>query len=533
MKRILFSTIFICLVGLCITLLSNGPAATTPASAMGGTFSGYITSEPDNLDPARGVDVSEANVQSKIFDGLVSYDEKMNLYGNLAETWTVSPDGKEYVFNLRENIKFHCGQPLTARDVVFSFDRIFDPQTGSPRTWVLEKIVGTNERLEGETTQVSGIEAIDDHKVKITLETPFAPFISLLTMPACYILPSGSAASIKDRTFFSKPSGTGPYRLTERVRDSYIKLEAYSGYHGQKAMIAAMELRIIPEPMSAEMEFESGNLDILQLHPSNYERMSANPTHADRITDVPALNVYYVGFNNQVAPFNDKRVRQALNMLIDRDLIIKAMFQGRAVPARGSIPPGILGHSKDAPGFNYNPEKAAQLLKEAGFDKANPLSFSLFQRSSQAAFEITRLIQGELKKHGIKVELKPMEWSALRDSINKGEAPAFYISWFGDYPDGENFLFPLFHSSNWGSGGNRARFKSAEVDSMIEEAVKIQDEKKRAQAYDMINRKVTEMAPWLYLWHSSESYLTSSNVKNLDFSPMYFCDKGLSIKLNR
>jgi len=169
------------------------------------------------------------------------------------------------------------------------------------------------------------------------------------------------------------------------------------------------------------------------------------------------------------------------------------------------------------------------LLKEAGYTRRKPLSFDLYQRSSQAAFEITRILQGELKKHGVQVNLKPMEWSALKDAVSKGEAPAFYMSWFGDYPDGENFLYPLFHSKNWGSGGNRARFKNDEVDRMIEESVKIQDMDRRAEAYDRINRKIADQAPWIYLWHASESYLTSSRVSNIDYSPMFFCDKGLTL----
>jgi peptide/nickel transport system substrate-binding protein/oligopeptide transport system substrate-binding protein len=355
--------------------------------------------------------------------------------------------------------------------------------------------------------------------------------MSLLTMPACYILPHKSSEAISSKSFFEKPAGTGPFKIAKRVRDSYIRLLANKNYFDSKPSVKVIELRIIPENMKAEMEFESGNLDLLQLYPANYQRFKANPQHAARIHNVPAMNVFYIGFNNQKAPFNDVRVRKALNMLLDREKIIAAIYQGRAVPANGSIPPGISGFDAEHRGYGYNPEKGLRLLKEAGFDKKNPLTFDLFQKSAQAAFEITRLIQGELKKHGVVVNLKPMEWSALKDSISKGEAPSFYLSWFGDYPDGENFLYPLFHSKNWGSGGNRARFKNAEIDKMIEEAVKIQDIDLRSQAYSRINKKIYEQAPWLYLWHCSESYLTSPQVENIDFSPLFFCDKALTLDM--
>lgn len=530
MKRILFSTVFISLMAFVASLLLSAPAETNP-SCFRGTFSSYLSSEPVNLDPARGVDVNEATVQAKVFDGLVRYDEKMRLVGNLAESWSVSAEGKEFVFKLKQNVVFHNGHKLTAADVVFSLDRLLDPEVGSPRTWVLEKVEGSAERMKGETSVVAGITAVDDYTVSIRLIAPFAPFMSLLTMPACYILPDECKDAIKDHGFFEKPAGTGPFRITERVRDSFIRLVANESYHDVKPQLAKIELRIIPENMKAEMEFESGNLDLLQLYPANYERFKADPEFAANIHDVPALNVFYVGFNNQVAPFNDIRVRRALNMLVDREKIIKAVYQGRAVPANGSIPPGISGFSTTPTGLGYNPEEGKRLLKEAGYTKGKPLAFDLYQRSSQSAFEITRLLQGELKKHGVQVTLKPMEWSALKDAVSKGEAPAFYMSWFGDYPDGENFLYPLFHSKNWGSGGNRARFKSDEIDSMLDESVKIQDAERRSEAYDRINRRVAEQAPWIYLWHCSESYLTGAKVSNVDFSPMFFCDKGLTLSV--
>lgn len=530
MKRILFSMVFVGLMAFSANLILNSPARTNTAVGSG-IFSGYLSSEPANLDPARGVDVNEAGVQAKVFDGLVRYDEKMKLVGNLAESWSVSADGREYVFKLREDVIFHNGQKLTAADVVFSLDRILDPGVASPRTWVLEKVEGAAERMNGSAAAVVGIAVVDDYRVSIKLVSPFAPFMSLLTMPACYILPHESAEAIKNRTFFEKPAGTGPFKMIERVRDSYIRLVANERYVGTQPRLAELELRIIPENMKAEMEFESGNLDLLQLYPSNYQRFRADPVQQARIHDVPAMNVFYIGFNNQMPPFDDVRVRKALNMLIDREKIIEAVYQGRAVAARGSIPPGISGSNLSGKGYDYNPEEGLRLLKEAGFNRKNPLKFDIYQKSAQAAFEITRLLQGELKKHGVQVNLKPMEWSALKDSINKGEAPAFYLSWFGDYPDGENFLYPLFHSNNWGSGGNRARFKSGEVDRMIEEAVRIQDADLRGQAYERINSKVYEQAPWLYLWHCSESYITSPRVSNIDFSPLFFCDKALTLSV--
>ena len=246
-------------------------------------YSTYISSEPSNLDPARGVDVNEASIQSRIFDGLVRYNEKMELVPDLAESWEISNDGCEYIFNLRKNITFHNGQKFTSADVVFSLDRILDPKTGSPRTWVLEKVVGADERMKGKSEKTSGINALDEYRVSIRIKEPFAPFMSLLTTPACYILPSESKDSFKESDFFNKPVGTGPFFVKDRVRDSYIHLAANENYFLGKPKVGNILVRIITENLKAELEFESDTIDLLQLYPSNYDRFKSMPKYTDRI----------------------------------------------------------------------------------------------------------------------------------------------------------------------------------------------------------------------------------------------------------
>lgn len=495
------------------------------------TFTMYLPSEPTNLDPARGVDVHEAKVQSKIFDGLIKYNSKMQLVGCLAENWQISEDGTVYKFNLKKGVIFHDGTLLKAKDAVYSLNRLLSPKVASPRRWVLEKVAE------------NGIKAIDDYTLEIKLAEPFAPFISLLTMPSCYILPADKLENANDAqisAFFEKPCGTGAFSVTERVRDSHIILEANNKYHGKKAEIKKMIIRVIPENMKAEMEFESGSIDMLALGTSNYAKYKAQEKYKNKITDVATLNVYYVGFNNRVAPFSDVRVRQALNMLIDRDSIIKSVYSGRAVAAKGSIPPGIGGYDANLKGYTYNLEEAKRLLNEAGYccggeengkNGLKTLEFDFYHRAQQDSFEICRFIQGELKKAGVVANLKSMEWSALKDAINKGEAPAFFMNWFADYPDGENFLYPVFHSKNLGSGGNRAGFINPEIDKMLDECVKITDTEKREAVYAQINAKVVEQVPWIYLWHSSESFLLGDRVKHMEFSPVYFCDNGTDIQI--
>ena len=537
MKKIVIFIVIICIGAIFFNIMSN---SSCDFDGQGNQFTMYLSSEPTNLDPAKGVDVNEGTVQSKIFDGLVKYDGEMKLIPSLAESYSVNDEGTIYSFTLKRDVKFHNGEKLTTKDVLFSLGRICAATTASPRQWVLEKVKGFEDVKED--FKVAGIQAIDDYKLTIELKEPFAPFLSLLTMPACYILPSQAVKEDEKGEFFEKPIGTGPFSVTERVRDSHIRLAANPEYHAEKSQLDEMIVRIIPETMKAEMEFESGNLDLLQLYPTNYDRFKAEPKLAEKIVDIPALNTFYVGFNNQAAPFNDVRIRKALNMLIDREALIKAIYNGRAVAAKGSIPPNISGYSENTKGYQLDLAKAKTLLNEAGYalgqdDKTNSglktLEFDLYHRAVQSAFEICRFIQGELEKHGVKANLKSMEWSALKDAINKGEAPAFYMSWYGDYPDGENFLYPIYHSKNFGAGGNRAQFSNPKIDHLLDEAIKIQDETQRNEAYAKINQLVVDQAPWLYLWHCSESYITSPRVKNIHFTPIFFMDNGVSIAVNQ
>lgn len=529
-KKNIFFVIFLGIACIVYIIFREKVGSTSPTTEK--VFKAYLTSEPSNLDPAKGTDVNEGIIQSKVFDGLVMYDENMNIVGNLAESWDISADGKIYTFRLKRNIKFHNGQDFTAKDVVFSFERLLDPKVASPRSWVLEKVVGAKEKLEGKENIVKGLRIIDPYTLEIELIEPYAPFLALLSMPAAYILPSESEEKINKKDFFEKPIGTGPFRVVARQRDSFIKLEAYQNYHGIKPKVHTLEYRIIPDTLKAQLEFEAGNIDILQLHPNNIEKYINNTNYKNQIHYVPVMNVFYIGLNNQTPPFNNVKVRKALNYLIDKEAIIKNVLKTNAKVAAGSIPPGVSGYNEESKGYEYNPKIGLQLLKEAGYSEKNPLKFDLYQRSSQAALEITKIIQGDLRKHGIIVTLRPMEWSALKEAINSGEAKAFYLSWFGDYPDGENFLYPLFHSKNWGSGGNRARYYNPKVDSMLEEALKIVDINKRSEAYSVINKMIVEDAPWIYLWHSPEVYVVSKKVQKIVFTPLFCYDKGNTIQLN-
>jgi peptide/nickel transport system substrate-binding protein/oligopeptide transport system substrate-binding protein len=204
-------------------------------------------------------------------------------------------------------------------------------------------------------------------------------------------------------------------------------------------------------------------------------------------------------------------------------------LKNRGVLSHGPIPPGLPGYNPELSPYEYNPAKAKALLKSAGYEKG--LNVKIYQKSSREVLNITEVIQAQLGDVGINAEIVQLEWSALKQMINEGKTDMFYLAWIADYPDAENFLAPLFHSGNWGAGGNRVRYKNEQVDKLIELAQMTTDEDKRTELYQQIERIIHQDAPWIFLWHQKEFAVCQSWVKNYRCYPIYNADKGVDVEL--
>lgn len=489
-----------------------------------------LSADVTSLDPALIVDVSGGTVAAKIYNGLVRYNEKMEIIPDLAREWEVSQDGKTYTFKVRSGVKFTNGREVTANDIKYSFRRILDPKTRSPRQWAFDRIVGADEFMAGKTEDVSGLKLLDRYALQITLIEPFAPFIGFLAMPAAYVVPKEEVERWGE-DFGEHPVGTGPFKLLEWRRDEEILLSANRNYFEDPAKIEGIAYRIIPQDLTATAEFTSGGLDIMGIPFAEFSRFVSDSEFAPYILSQSGLNVYYLGLNCSRPPFDRAGVRQALNYAIDKELILATLLKDRGIIAHGSIPPGLPGYSKEIPPYPYDPKKARELLIQEGF--GNGLSMKIYQRTSQEALSITQAVQAQLKEVGIKAEIIQLEWTAYKEIINKGEADAFYLAWLADYPDAENFLFPLFHSSNFGPGGNRARFKDKEIDGLLEKAISTTDSEARTELYKNIEARIHEKTPWVFLWHLKEYTVHQPRVKNLKLYPVYNADKATEIILQK
>lgn len=437
-----------------------------------------LKEDPTTLSPAYIVDVAGGVIAAKLYSGLVRFDENCEIVPDLAESWQIDLSGFKYTFKLRKD----CG--VTAEDIKNAFNKIIAPETISPRSWIFDK--------------VKEFKVIDPFTFQIILTEQFAPFLSLLTMPNAYI------------------ENTGPYKLVVWEHDNKLILEPNPDYFGKMPKVKGIEYRVIPEEFTARTEFELGNLDIMEVSPIDWKKLSKSEVH--KYSQV-GLNTYYVGFNCQKPPFNSIRVRQAFNYAIDKETIIKHILQGQAEPAGGPVPPVLL-KVKTIP-YPYLPKRAKKMLEGISFDK--PLK--IYVRSESQGIQIVETIQHYLAGIGIKTQIVPLEWSAFKEAVAEGEPDLFLMSWWADYPDPENFLFPTFHSSNWGAGGNRARFKNSIINKLIEEAQKKTDSK----LYGKIQILISRQAPWIFLWHRKELVVVQQQVRGFKPYPVYNSDKGTDV----
>ena len=483
-----------------------------------------LNNNPTTLDPALIVDVAGGVIAAKLFNGLVRLDENLSVISDIAEKWKISDNGTAYLFFLRRNVKFSNGREVTAYDVKYSFKRVLDPKGKSPNSWVLEKILGAREYMSGKAADVEGLEVKDRYTLKVRLVKPFSPFLNLLTMTAAYIVPEEEVKKW-GADYSTHPVGSGPFILREWGHNNQLVLARNETYFNGLPRISGIVYRIIPEDLTAVTEFELGNLDVIAIPAYEYSRYRRYPKWRDLISSVKGLNTYYLGFNCSRPPFNNMNLRKAVSYSIDRQKILETYYEGRGRLAEGPVP-DLLRKWNLSFSHRYDPVTAKRILEKEGV--VNKV-VNFYITSDQEVVDIAEIIQSFLKEAGLDVRIKQLEWSAYKSAINKGEADLFWISWWADYPDPENFLFPLFHSSNHGASGNRARYANKEVDSLIEKGQGSVATGERDRYYGLAENIISEESPWVFFWHKTDFTLWQPYVKNYRIYPIYSMDKGLEV----
>ncbi|MCG2722029.1 MAG: ABC transporter substrate-binding protein [Thermodesulfovibrionales bacterium] len=498
--------------------------ACSPQNRIEGYLYYRLNTNPTTLDPAFIVDVTGGSIAAKLFNGLVKIGKDLTIEPDIAENWTLSADGLHYTFQLKEGVKFSNGRTVTARDFKYSFERILHPENRSPATWVFEKILGAAEFIQGRAVEVRGIQVLDDHTLAIRLKRPFSPFLNLMAMTSAYVVPREEVEKWGP-DFSSHPIGTGPFLLKEWQPNREIRLDRRTDYFDRPAKMHGILYRIIPEDLTAVSEFELGNLDLLTIPAAEYARYRRDPSKRQFIASIEGLNTYYLGFNCSRPPFDNPRLRKAVASAIDREKILNTIYEKRGRLADGPVPDIMRKWALWSP-YRYDPQKAREIIAEEGFQNS---TVNFYITADQEIVDIAEVIQSYLMDAGLNVQIKQLEWSAYKESLNRGEADLFYLSWWADYPDPENFLFPLFHSANHGPAGNRTRYTNAVVDALIEQGRLTMDEKKRNALYQKAEELIVADSPWVFLWHRTDFIIRQPRVKNYTIQPIYSMDKGTEI----
>jgi len=364
----------------------------------------------------------------------------------------------------------------------------------------------------------------DSHTLQICLEKPFSPFLNLMTMAAAYVVPKEEVEKW-GVDFSNHPIGTGPFILREWQHNNRLLLERNEHYFSGRARVKGICYRVIPEDLTAVTEFELGNLDIISVPASEFRRYTSSNTWKGLVASREGINSYYLGFNCDRPPFNDLLARKAISQAIDRKKILETYYEKRGVLAYGPVP-GTLRSWQPPEPLPYDPETADELIGLSGLQGR---TIKFYITSDQEVADIAEIIQSYLQRAGLSVAIKQLEWSSYKAALNKGEADMFWISWWADYPDPENFLFPLFHSSNHGPSGNRTWYSNKTVDALIEKGQRVTVRSARSSYYGKAEQIIVNDVPSVFFWHKADFTLRQPTVKNYAIYPIYSVDKGLEV----
>jgi peptide/nickel transport system substrate-binding protein len=496
------------LLGGLLAACSAPPAA--PATVIVGHAADVI-----GLDPARITDAESAEVTEQIFDHLVRYrHDSTEVEPALATAWDVSADGRVWTFHLRRGVLFHDGTAFDADAVVFSLDRQRDPRHPFHQAdfnyW--------------ETTfrNIQSVEKLDALTVRITIERPYAPFLSNLAMFPVSIV---SPAAVKrwGAEFAKHPVGTGPFRFAEWSAGERVTLEANPSYWDGTPRIRNLVFSVIRDERQRLVALEGGAIDVAEnLAPQDLQFVALHPDL--ELHRVPGNNVGYLAMNVQHPPFDDVRVRRAVNYAVNKAAIVRLIYQGLAQEATTAVPPSLWGH-QPGPSYGYDPQKAQRLLAEAGWKQPlrRPKLYTMATARPYIASPetVARIIQHNLHDVGMDVEVVAAEMDVHLRAVQRGEHDLCLLGWSADNGDPDNFLYQLFDPENAepGSARNVAFYRNAELHGILTWAQESVDQHERDRFYRRAQDLIARDAPWVPLAHAEIVVATRASVAGLVVHP--------------
>lgn len=564
---------------LCASLLLGAVSGCHPTPQEGrSVYRSAFESDLPSLDPIKIGDTTSHDVAHNIYNGLVQYRPEItgpdqalsDLVPALAESWTLSEDGRTYTFKLRQDVTFHHGKPLTAQDVKYSFERLADPRNASTGAWTLNAFAleGIDEYRQackdagrnGGRVKLDSIKIIDDHTVSLTLSrvVPFA--LHVLAMAYYYVVPQDEAEKWGDQFTFH-PVGTGPFKFESWKPNQKVTLVKNENYfEAGKPYLDELRFYIVPDENIRLLWFENGELEHLEppIPAASFDRILSDPKwnamgnrairEIESINDPSRSNIIkdrewtiqYLGMDTQSEYFKDIRIRKAFNYAVNKRKIIDVVRNGRGIVGKGVLPDGFPGFKEDRPvPYPYNLEKAKALMAEAGWKDSDgdgildkngqPFKITFWHNQSMIYAMLGSSVQADLRELGIDIDVQSLEWASYLKKVKPtkdengtvlgSEASFFRFGWAADYPDPDNYLWTLFHSDNIGQD-NAVRYQNPEVDALLDRARRTTDWDTRKALYQQAETQIIEDAPWLFLYTNVEYKLVQPYVKGQQMHPL-------------
>ena len=467
---------------------------------------GYITialeAKPTNLDPRFSLDVASSRVTQLVFNRLVRKDRNSRIIPDLALRWE-RPDPTTYVFHLRKDAVFHDGTPLTSADVAYTFRSILDPAVGSPKRASYQAI--------------RRIETPDRYTVVFRLKAPFSPFLAQMVAP---IVPARAAAAGK--RFGRHPVGTGPFRFVRFATDQEVILEANPRYHEGRPALAGVRYKIIPDGIVRLFELQKGTVDLVvnAVSPDSLARLERQPNL--RVMRAPGTNFTYMGFNMEDPILSNRKVRRAIAHAIDRRSVIRYLLRGLARPATGLLPASHWAYTEGVPAYSHDSALARRLLDEAGYPtgEGEAPRFRLTFKTSQneTRIEIAEVIQEQLRRVGIALDIRSFEWGTFFSDVRKGNFQLYTLTWVGVLdPD---IYYYIFHSSNVPpNGANRGRYRNKALDRWLEAGRRLPGLSARREVYGRVQNILATDLPYVNLWHATNVAVLNKRVRGFVLYP--------------
>ncbi|MGQ9532759.1 MAG: ABC transporter substrate-binding protein, partial [Desulfotomaculales bacterium] len=461
--------------------------------------------EDDTLNPILGYAKYGG---SKFFNGLVRFDENLNVVPDLAESWEISPDGKTYTFRLRKGVKWHDGREFTAADVKFTYEKIMDPDVASP--------------LKPHFEFVESIEVADDHTLTIRLSEPYAPFLERLVVG---IVPRHllEGKDVRTAEFNQHPVGTGPFKFVEWKKGERLVMEANADYFRGKPKIDRVIVSFIPDENTRLLQLNKGEVDVAFLPPKLAARAQSQ-NH--RVYTVPTGEWCAIGLPYENPLFRDKNLRQALACAIDKQAIVDKLLEGKGEPASSPFRSNHWAYNPEARRYGLDPEKAKALLAASGWkdtdgdgilDKnGKPLRFTLMYAANDVLRkDICTAVRTDLKKIGIDVELAGLSWEQIKPRMYT-DATLFFWATVYD-PDDQ---YPIWHSRFIGQGWwNPTCYRNGRVDGLLQRGRATMDKEERRKIYGELQQILAEEQPMVFIAHVDHTYACSTRVRGIKIQP--------------